>query len=102
MDSINCLRSEVSKLLRFKSADGIARKLRKLGIKGKKGSVRLCPLNVYLQGVLGVSCGVRVDYDNIQFRNISINLPGGTILTFLDNFDNGLYPDLIAREKAGV
>jgi len=78
------------------TADGIADRMRALGIKGKRGRSCCCPLANYLvsegfdQAIVGESW-IEVLYDS---GSVECDTPP-VIAEFIDRFDAGVYLDLV-------
>lgn len=96
--ALSGLRSELDRLLRYRTADGIALRFRTLGIKGKRNRCTMCPLAVFLRQRIG--CRIRVHCQGAYTGAGSI-WPNGNgvalpyvVRLFVERFDNGLYPEL--------
>lgn len=75
--------------------DQVADKLRKLGIKGERGSEASCPIARYLKLKFGINYGVAVRRDTITILDTFVTNPH-VITEFISLHDSGNYPELVA------
>lgn len=101
---LECVKESLNKLASgARSANGIANKLRKLGIKGKKHRPTLCPVAQYLERECGFKVSVNENsigplrgfvvypQEYYYYGNSGFSIH---ISNFIYNFDNGSYEDL--------
>jgi hypothetical protein len=80
--------------------DGIADRMRALGIKGELGRPRCCPIALYLRAVPGIAW-VSVIPTRVTFVLAPVSPFGrvpapGSVYLFVKRFDRGVYLDLVA------
>lgn len=100
MEKINQFLEKVKQVQKCKTADGIARFLKKRKIKGHTNMSGSCPLAKYFFGVNKKGLG-SVAGDNIEFLyneggiEVEIRIdPTQAISEFVQKFDDGKYPSL--------
>jgi hypothetical protein len=77
--------------------DSIAAHLRSLGIKGKRNSGCDCPVAIWLSGAFGQRG--EVGECAFKFSGSPLQLDfGSPLVEFVNRFDAGEYPDLVADE----
>lgn len=84
------LTREIKRLARFKTANGLARYFKSIGIKGDKEEAESCPISNYLTAKVGKR--VRVA-NEITLDGDTYGIPSAAS-TFISKFDEGGYPDL--------
>lgn len=74
------------------SSKSVAAKLKRLGIKGERGSADSCPVANFLKKRF-VDDEIEVDGARVQVNGVSIEAPR-FIADFVDRFDSGNYPEV--------
>jgi hypothetical protein len=91
----------IQKLQGFETADTLADHFRGYGIKAQPRSARSCPIAQYvsmetgLSGIVVNTCSVRLENDEGDQLNVFPN--SGPMCDFVEMYDKGYYPDLIAE-----
>lgn len=87
----------VSGLVELPSADAIARHLGDLGFKGERSDLEVCPIANFLTALAGPGVEVDPEMVTMQSGNFTYSMrSSAAIRAFVKNFDNGLYPELVA------
>jgi hypothetical protein len=79
------------------NADAVARRLRKLGIKGEAGDPKSCPVANYLKTQFA-DTKILVDDSCVTVNGVTINSPDA-ISAFVDAFDRNEYEYLVLAPK---